>query len=104
MLNLIAAILTGSTALAAAPDEICVTNGDTVALLFTVEALGGARRVEMLVPDARLCVSGARGTVGAFLDADAIEGCSRLTTADQEETLIRYTNFDTCVWAETPRP
>lgn len=84
-----------------ATDRLCVQNADTRALVFAVEAPGGARLLRDLAPGERLCTSGAAGETGVvsvYEARDAIEGCSRLVPVGSVETLRRYVEFDRCFW------
>lgn len=81
--------------------ELCVSNGTSERLYFTVEAAGtGIRRGADLAPGESLCLPGAEGgTVAAFDSAQSIEGCSRLVPAGRNDRLIAFARFDRCTWA-----
>lgn len=85
-----------------AKTDICVENSSGKKLLFVVEARGGERLMKTLTANQLLCtgeaITGKGGTVGVFVDEDALEGCSRLAAAGQAEKLIAYQPFDNCTW------
>ncbi len=91
-------------AMAVAATHICVENQSGKTLLFVVEAKGGERVVKTLNAAENLCtpqkMADAGGTVGVFLNEDALEGCSRLAKAGQAERLVAYEPFDNCTWAQ----
>ncbi len=91
-------------AMVVAATDICVENQSGKTLLFVAEAKGGERVVKTLKAAENLCVPqkmiDAGGTVGVFLDEDAMEGCSRLAKAGQPERLVAYEPFDNCTWAQ----
>lgn len=85
---------------AAMAGQICITNSSEEPYLFAAEAHGGMRETAMLAPNETLCVAGGEtGVVSVFEHADVLEGCSRLVTAGQGESLTKYVDFDRCFWA-----
>lgn len=84
--------------------RICVRNESGQSLIVSAEADAGAEISARLDDGQRLCAPSTAendtGTVRVFESEDAIEGCSRLARAGQEERLLRYSSFDNCVWAE----
>ena len=87
----------------AANNQICIQNMADKSLLLTAEAKNGQRKVENIATGQALCVEAgveAKGTVGAFEDIDALEGCSRLAIAGKTQVLVAYASFDNCEWAE----
>ena len=93
---------TGTAAIAGG-DRVCVENRDSVARFFTVEVGAARRGPERLAPGGRLCApraeAGDRAVVSAYPDLDVLEGCSRLVTGTEGDTLMRYAEFDRCLWA-----
>lgn len=82
---------------------VCIVNGTDGDHYFVAEASDGARKAAILRPGERLCSPGAgggRAVVAVFDDADAIEGCSRLTQEGRTETLTAYADFDRCAWSD----
>jgi len=95
------AILT-ATSSQAAPSAVCVTNGSEQAHFFAAEAIPGARKTGWLQPGETLCGAGNNakgGVVSVFEAPDHEEGCSRLVSGDETETLLRYVDFDRCFWS-----
>jgi len=94
-------LLTSASALAATSD-LCVTNGSGEDLFFVAEATGGERQAKWLAAQETLC-SGAEqatgGVVSVFVSEDHLEGCSRLVSAANSETLLEYVDFDRCRWS-----
>ena len=88
----------------AAKNQICIQNMVDKSLLLTAEAKNGkSRRVEMAANSEAICVEAGperKGTVGAFEDINALEGCSRLAVAGKTQVLIAYASFDNCTWAD----
>jgi len=103
----LALLATNATANAAAAADVCVKNASGGTWFFVVDTLSGDRASATLSPGHSLCVSspGARKgqDVSVFRDVDAMEGCSRLATAGQPESLLDYADFDRCRWVDTPR-
>ena len=99
------AVITVATCLGTAPalsGEVCVMNGTDHAYLFVAEARGGMRKVAWLDPAQSLCsasTSGTGGVVSVFQSEDHLEGCSRLVSGTETETLLRYVDFDRCHWS-----
>jgi len=91
-------------AMVIAATDICVENQSGKTLLFVVEAKGGERVVKTLKTSEYLCtpqaMNDAGGTVGVFVDVDALEGCSRLAKAGKAERLVSYAPFDNCNWLQ----
>ena len=91
-------------AMAGAP--VCIENHAGQALLLVVDP-GSGRLARVVGDGGRLCAAApdgaTRATVGVFADADALEGCSRLTRPGQVERLLAFAEFDNCRWAPTPR-
>ena len=90
-------------------DAICIRNATSDTLYFVAEATGGARMADTVAPGGILCAGGrhpvtgpgtGRGTVAAFADIDAIEGCSRLAEPGKTQVLIEYQDFDRCRWSD----
>lgn len=80
--------------------EVCVVNASEAAHFFVAEAKDGMRASGKLAPGGRLCAQGGgTGTVWAYDDPDAVEGCSRLVEGGMAETLLRFADFDRCLWA-----
>ena len=78
----------------------CVLNASESAYYLTAEAAEGTRRGQWLAPGDALCLRGEQGgAVSAFVDENAIEGCSRLVVDGQIEQLLAYSEFDRCRWA-----
>ena len=87
----------------AAQNQVCIQNRVDKPLLLTAEAKNGQRKVGMVATSQALCVEAgieAKGTVGAFEDIDALEGCSRLAIAGKTQVLLAYASFDNCEWAD----
>lgn len=84
----------------------CVENHDDRAALFAVDAGESYRGSEMLSPGESLCTpefeTTTNGFVSIFYDEDAIEGCSRLAPAGSVQVLLKYHDFDNCVWQISP--
>nr|WP_306267514.1 hypothetical protein [Pararhizobium sp. IMCC3301] len=84
--------------------RICVTNQSGQALIVSAGADAGAENSARLEDGERLCAPSTTendtGTVRVFESEDAVEGCSRLAKAGQEERLLRYSSFDNCEWAD----
>lgn len=81
---------------------ICVINGSKERYYFAVEARAGARELAGLAPGETLCTAasdGASGVVSVFETAQELEGCSRLVTGGDAETLLSYAKFDRCAWS-----
>ncbi len=80
----------------------CVENQDDRPALFVVDAGESYRAVATLAPDERLCTPAfeapTNGFVSIFYDENALEGCSRLTSAGTVQVLIKYADFDNCTW------
>lgn len=88
-------------ALAAVPGA-CVTNGSEDSYFFVAEASGGARNTATLAPGDMLCAPADRaqgGVVSVFVNAEHLEGCSRLVADARPEILLRYSDFDRCLWS-----
>lgn len=80
----------------------CVTNGAEESYFFVAEATGGERTTATLAPGATLCATGDQaqgGVVSIFESAEHLEGCSRLVADAEPETLLRYADFDRCLWS-----
>jgi len=88
-------------AAAFAAPGVCVTNGSEEAAFFVADPNDAPQIARMLEPGKTLC-SGAGaapgGVVRVFEQADALEGCARLVAEGQTETLLRYSDFDRCLW------
>jgi hypothetical protein len=99
--------LSASAALAGG-DRVCVENRDETARVFTVEVGTTRRGPVRLNPGAQLCAPradpGARAVVSAYPAPDVLEGCSRLVTGTQGDALLRYAEFDRCLWASHEQP
>ena len=84
----------------------CVQNQDDRAALFVVDAGQSYRAVATLAPSERLCTPAfetpLNGFVSIFYDENAVEGCSRLTTAGTVQVLLKYADFDNCTWQISP--
>ena len=84
-------------------DMLCVLNASPDDHVFAVQAPGAGRRVQELSPGERLCTSGAQkgstGVVSVYEHLDALEGCSRLVAVGRTEAMIRYVDFDRCLWS-----
>ena len=102
-ISLIFITLSALAARAAPPQNgFCIENQDTHTAVFVVDAGALYRKVATLAPQERLCTpefaSPHNGTVGVFFDKNAMEGCSRLTSAGKVEVLLQYNDFDNCAW------
>ncbi len=102
-ISLIFIAITPLTARAASPQNgFCIENQDNRAAVFVVDAGALYRKVATLAPHERLCTpefdTPHNGTVGVFYDENAMEGCSRLTSAGKVEVLLQYNDFDNCAW------
>jgi hypothetical protein len=98
-LILVSTVLAGS---AQAAPGVCVSNGTDQALLFVAEAKGAPQRDAILQPGQTLCSGAGKdpgGVVRVFTDANATEGCSRLVSEGETETLMDYVDFDRCRWS-----
>lgn len=99
----VVALLGAGGAAAAGADPVCVENRDDAARVFTVEVGSTRRGPARLAPGERLCAPraapGAHAVVSAYPDREALEGCSRLVTGTGGDTLLRYAEFDRCLWA-----
>lgn len=98
-----AAALLAALPAAAAP---CIENGTDAPVYAAAESDGAARgRVTgWIEPGARLCAGGAGGgTVWAFADPDAVEGCGR-RTGPEGARLEAFAEFDRCRWSVPARP
>ena len=96
------AVSASSTRAAPPQNGFCIENQDTRSAVFVVDAGAIYREVATLSPQERLCTpefdSPHNGTVGVFYDENAMEGCSRLTSAGKVEVLLQYNDFDNCTW------
>jgi len=87
------------------PSEICVTNTSDETYFFAVDtggATASSRVTSELAPGESLCNADETGTnsfVSVFENANALEGCSRLVSAGNSESLVHYADFDRCQWA-----
>ncbi len=92
-----------TAAMAIAKTDICIENQSDKTLLFVVDVNQGQRVLKTLEAGQNLCAPQAKtdggGTVGVFVDENAMEGCSRLAMAGKAERLIAYEPFDNCTWA-----
>ncbi len=102
--NLFIFIAVSASAARADPPQngFCIENRDTRSAVFVVDAGAFYREVAILAPQERLCTpefdSPRNGTVSVFYDENAMEGCSRLTSAGKVEVLLQYSDFDNCLW------
>ena len=86
----------------AAPTGACVTNGAEESYFFAAEAANGRRETGTLAPGATLCSKAEQaqgGVVSVFETAEHLEGCSRLVASGAPETMLRYADFDRCLWS-----
>lgn len=101
--NLAALVLGASSAAAQPPDSLCVQNASDRAHLFAAEAPGASRKLAMLSPGDKLCITGAtagtQGRVWVYETPDSLEGCGRLVPVGQAEEMRRFVEFDRCFWS-----
>jgi len=84
----------------------CVENQDTRPALFVVDAGQSYRAVATLAPNEHLCTPAfeapINGFVSVFYNESAVEGCSRLTSSGTVQVLLKYADFDNCMWQISP--
>jgi len=102
--------LTGALSLLALPADaapVCISNHSGETLLLVADDLHGNRQSQITETGGALCLDAAdsitKASVGVFADAEAEEGCSRLTRPNQPEVLIGFAEFDNCTWTPTRR-
>lgn len=82
---------------------VCVQNASADTRLFAAEAADGARTTGLLAPGDVLCsekgASTGQGRVSVFKDPEDLEGCTRLLAAGSSEQLLKYADFDRCLWS-----
>ena len=99
--------LNAPVGLAHAPSHgFCVENQSARAAVFVVDAGADYRGALVLAKGERLCTpefpEPIYGFVSVFYDLNAIEGCSRLTSAGSVQVLLKYHDFDNCEWRVLP--
>lgn len=107
MVPVVIAFMAMITTQPASGASLCIVNDTDQTLLLVVDDLATRRIAKIAVAGEQLCLPVAdcqqKGTVGVFADAEALEGCSRLSRAGQVEHLLAYQDFDNCRWQDTPR-
>lgn len=87
-----------------APENaVCVTNRSAESHFFAAESSDGSRVTGEIAPGGTLCTgAGATaqsGKVSVFEQADDLEGCTRLVKSNTVEALLKYADFDRCLWS-----
>jgi len=81
---------------------VCVHNASRSAYFFVAEGENGVRVTKQLEPNEVLCTpeipNGTKGSVSVFETEDHFEGCTRLVKANTVEQMMRYSEFDRCLW------
>lgn len=81
---------------------VCVQNATKSSYFFVAEAENGVRVTQQLEPNQVLCTpeipNGTKGSVSVFETEDHFEGCTRLIKANTVEQMMRYSEFDRCLW------
>lgn len=82
---------------------VCVVNASQESYFFAVENADGDRKTATLAFNESLCSKTgtvlAKGTVSVFESENALEGCSRRVSRGTSELMLRYSEFDRCLWS-----
>lgn len=84
-------------------NKVCVQNASVDSHFFAAEGKGVERITATLSPGESLCATargdGWSGVVSVYETATGIEGCSRLVKTGTVEQMLKYVDFDRCLWS-----
>lgn len=84
-------------------NAICVQNAGHDIHFFAVDGGGDSRKIGHLASGETLCTGALeramQGKVSVFETEDHLEGCTRLVPSGTVEQLLKYADFDRCLWS-----
>ncbi|MBV1864538.1 MAG: c-type cytochrome [Rhodobacteraceae bacterium] len=84
-------------------NAICVQNAGHGTHFFAVDGGGDSRKAGHLASGETLCTGALemamQGKVSVFETEDHLEGCTRLVPSGTVEQMLKYADFDRCLWS-----